>query len=161
VYAAVRGVVDTLPQPNYEHMRRELRLLAAAFDRGLIAAVHDVSDGGLLVAVAEMAFANVGPNVGSPAIGVRLRDTSVWANGVATHLEDYFGEYGGFVVEATDASAFAALGLEFDANVAGIGETIADAAIVLEADHGARLDLFELHACWAEPLRDFYDDLPA
>jgi phosphoribosylformylglycinamidine synthase II len=161
VYADVRGIDDTLPQPNYEHMRRELRLLAAAFDRGLIAAAHDVSDGGLLVAVAEMAFANVTPNGPAATVGVRMRDTSVWSNGVASHLEDYFGEYGGFVVEAVDATAFAALGIEFDANVVGIGETILDAAIVLEADGGARLDLAELHACWSEPLLNFYGDLPA
>jgi hypothetical protein len=85
----------------------------------------------------------------------------VWANGVASHLEDYFAEYGGFVIEATDAAAFAALGAEFDANLVGIGETIAESAIVLEADGGERLELDALYACWSAPLRDFYGDVPA
>jgi phosphoribosylformylglycinamidine synthase len=160
VYASVRGIDDTLPQANYEHARRELRVLAAGFERGLIAAAHDVSDGGLLVAVAEMAFANLDLD-GAPAIGARLRDTSVWANGSASQLEDYFGEYGGFVVEAFDATAFAELGAEFDANIAGIGETISDAALVLEADGGERLELRALHESWSAPLRDFYGDVPA
>jgi phosphoribosylformylglycinamidine synthase len=159
VYAEIRGIADdALPQANYEHLRRELRVLAAGYARGLIAAVHDVSDGGLLVAVAEMAFANLA--LGSNGIGARLRDTSVWANGVASHLEDYFAEYAGFVVEATDAAAFAALGAEFDANLVGIGETIAERAIVLEADGGERLDLDALYEAWSAPLRDFYGDVP-
>jgi phosphoribosylformylglycinamidine synthase len=158
VYAEIRGISDTLPQPNYEHLRRELRVLAAGFDRGLIAAAHDISDGGLLVAVAEMAFANAATGM---TIGARLRDASNWSGGGATQLEDYFGEYGGFVVEAIDAEAFAALGAEFDANVASIGETIAEPALRLEADGGARLDLFALFERWSAPLRDFYDDVPA
>ena len=158
VYAEIRGIEGALPQPNYEHLRRELRALAAGFERGLVAAAHDVSDGGLLVAIAEMAFANVG--VGT-VIGARVRDSSVWAHGVASHPEDYFGEYGGFVVEAIDAEAFGALGKEFDVNLVGIGETTTDATIVLESDGGERFDLAELHASWAAPLRDFNADVPA
>ena len=158
VYAQIRGIDDALTQPNYEHVRRELRALAAAYERGLVAAVHDVSDGGLLVAVAEMAFANV--DLGLEPIGVRLRDTSVWANGIASHLEDYFAEYGGFVVEATDAHAFAALGHEFDVNLVGIGETVADPAIRLEADGGEHLALRDLYESWSAPLRDFYGEVP-
>jgi phosphoribosylformylglycinamidine synthase len=159
VYAQIRGITDVLPQPNYEHTRRELRLLAAAFERTLIAAAHDVSDGGLLVAIAEMAFANIA-HAQAP-VGVRLRDSSVWAGGVASHLEDYFAEYGGFVVEAIDAEAFAALGREFDVNLAGIGETTSEATIVLESDTTERLDLAELYARWSAPLADFYGAVPA
>jgi phosphoribosylformylglycinamidine synthase len=159
VYAEIRGIRDTLTQANYEHLRRELRALAAAYDRGLVAAVHDISDGGLLVAIAEMAFANLA--LGREPIGVRLRDTAFWSSGIASHLEDYFGEYGGFVVETNDAEAFAALGTEFDVNLVGIGETTAEPAIALEADRGERLDLQALFETWSAPLRDFYGDLPA
>jgi phosphoribosylformylglycinamidine synthase len=155
VYAHIRGVADTLPQPNYEHMRRELRALTAAYERGLVEAAHDVSDGGFLVAVAEMAFAGIA--LGS-VVGVRLRDTSVWANGVASHFEDYFAEYGGFVIETRDAAAFAALGAEFDVNVVGVGETTAAPTIVLEADGGEILDLLRLYEGYRAPLRDFYGD---
>jgi phosphoribosylformylglycinamidine (FGAM) synthase-like enzyme len=125
----------------------------------LIAAVHDISDGGLLVAIAEMAFANLA--LGREPIGARLRDTSVWSSGIATHLEDYFGEYGGFVVETNDAEAFGALGQEFDVNLVGIGETTAEPVIALEADGGERLDLRALFESWSAPLRDFYGDVPA
>ncbi len=158
VYAEIRGIGDTLPLPNYEHLRRELRALAAGFERGLIAAAHDVSDGGLLVAVAEMAFANAGTPV---AVGVRLRDSSVWARGMASQFEDYFAEYGGFVVEASDAAAFSALGKEFDVNLVGIGETTAEPTLVLESDGGEPLVLSELHASWSGTLADFYGDVPS
>lgn len=155
VYAEVRGISDRLPQPNYEHFRREIAALLAAYERGLVAAAHDISDGGLLVALAEMAFANV--TTGNPLLGIRLDRTDVWTRGLASRESDYFAEYGGFVVEATDASRFAALGAEFDVSLQRIGSTQADAAIETHPTAGgARHDLGTLHEVWSAPLRGFY-----
>jgi phosphoribosylformylglycinamidine synthase len=50
------GEPPDLDEP--ERMRRLFALLAQARSRGLVRAYHDVSDGGLLVALAEMAFAS-------------------------------------------------------------------------------------------------------
>jgi phosphoribosylformylglycinamidine synthase len=156
--AEILEVRDRLPQPNYEHARREVRALLAAHDRGLVAAAHDVSDGGLLTAVAEMAF----PTLDAQPIGVELDDTRGWTLGSGPRYADLFAEFGGFVVEATDASAFAGLAAEFDVALHRIGETIADAALVTnDGARRTRHDLHELHAAWAAPLENFYAEVPA
>jgi phosphoribosylformylglycinamidine synthase II len=157
VLAEILGLADPLPQPNYEHARREVRALLAAHERGLVAAAHDVSDGGLLTAVAEMAFATLDEQ----PVGVRLQDPRGWTRSDDRFIA-YFAEYGGFVVEATDPGEFTALGREFDVTVQQIGETTGDASLVTCGDgSGARHDLRELYAAWSLPLQSFYEDASA
>jgi phosphoribosylformylglycinamidine synthase len=156
VFADIRGVRDALPQPNYEHLRRELQTLAAAFSRGFVAAAHDVSDGGLLVAIAEMAFAALTPRT---AIGAKLDDVAVWTGGHASRESTYFAECGGFVIEAYDAPGLQELARSFDVTLHRIGATIADDAIVTADAGGMRHDLRELHAAWSAPLQNFYGDV--
>ncbi len=155
VYAELRGITDALPQTNYEHARRELKFLAAAYERGLIAAAHDVSDGGLLVAIAEMAFASIGPR---GAIGAKLEDTCLWTGGHTTHEIDYFAEYGGFVIEGYAARELVELARACDVTLRRIGMTTTDASIVTVDAGGTRHDLYELHEVWSAPLRDFYGE---
>ncbi|GAC1494313.1 MAG: phosphoribosylformylglycinamidine synthase subunit PurL [Vulcanimicrobiaceae bacterium] len=156
VAALVAGVDDArLPSVDYAALRAEIALVLAAHERGLVAAAHDVSDGGMLVALAEMAF----PTLATTPIGVRLHHTCRWSEDRVGHAECYFGEAGGFLIEATDARAFAALAREFDARVHEIGETIDDAAIVTYEGDGRRHDLHRLYDMWSAPLRDFYDDV--
>ncbi|MBD5655453.1 MAG: phosphoribosylformylglycinamidine synthase subunit PurL [Candidatus Eremiobacteraeota bacterium] len=158
VLAEILQFDDRLPQTNYEHARREIRALLAAHERGLVAAAHDVSDGGLLAALAEMAF----PTLESEPIGARLGDTRAWTLGSGAQTSDYFAEYGGFIVEATEADAFAALREEFDVTIARIGETTDDAAIVTFGNgSGTRHDLHELYAAWSAPLQNFYEAEPS
>ncbi len=156
VFADIRGVTDALPQPNYEHLRRELQTLAAAFSRGLIAAAHDVSDGGLLVAIAEMAFAAL---TSRSAIGAKLDDVGVWTGGHASRESTYFAECGGFVIEAYDAAGLQELARTFDVTLHRIGTTTADDGIVTADNGGTRHDLRELHAAWSAPLQNFYGDV--
>ncbi len=156
VAALVAHVVDArLPAIDYDALRREVAFMLAAHGRGMVAAAHDISDGGLLVALAEMAF----PTLDATPIGARLEHTCRWTADRVGHAECYFGEAGGFVVEAVDAPAFASLAAEFGARVHEIGETIDDAAIVTYEGDGRRHDLRRLHAVWSAPLRDFYDDV--
>jgi phosphoribosylformylglycinamidine synthase II len=156
VAAEVLGVDDPrLPDVDYAALRRELAALLAAHERGLIAAAHDVSDGGLLTALAEMAF----PTLDAAPLGVRLLPVAAWAGERAGAREAYFGETGAFVVEATDAAAFAALAAEFGVAHAAIGETTADPSIVT-AEQPRGHALRELYEIWNAPLRDFYEEVP-
>ena len=164
VVAAITGAEDPrLPAPCYESMRRELAFMQAACERGLISAAHDVSDGGLLTALAEMAF----PTLTTRPIGVRLVDTSLWGHGTAGFNEALFGEAGGFVVEALDAEALEALASEVQARgcLWNIGETIERP--VLETHirggpaGGTAYDLRRLHEVWSAPLCNFYEGVPA
>jgi phosphoribosylformylglycinamidine synthase len=156
VYADIRGIADDLPQPNYEHTRRELKTLAAAYERGLVAAAHDISDGGMLVAVAEMAFAAL---TAHRVVGVKLEDPSLWTGGSASREADYFAEGGGFIVEAYDAKAMNELASEFDVSLRRIGTTTSEPFLVTGGATGARLDLRQLFEAWSAPLRNFYGDV--
>jgi phosphoribosylformylglycinamidine synthase len=159
VAAEVLGVDDRrLPSVDYAGLRRELAALLAAHERGLVEAAHDVSDGGLLTALAEMAFARLERRERAP-LGVRLLPVARWAGEGIGAREAYFGEAGGFVVEAADATAFAALAEEFDVPLVAIGETTLDPSLVTaEAPRGHALS--ELYETWSAPLRGFYEDVP-
>ncbi len=143
-----------LPAPRYSALRAELAFLLAAHDAGLVEAAHDVSDGGLLTALAEMAF----PTLGSRPLGARLVSPATFAPGIGPAAA-YFGEHGGFVVEVSQPAAFLALADRVGAiALERIGETI-DAAAIVTAEHGGtRHDLVALHEAWSAPLRDFYAD---
>jgi phosphoribosylformylglycinamidine synthase II len=141
VYAEIAGLPgEVLPAIDYDAARREVAALLAAHARGLVLAAHDVSDGGMLVALAEMAFA------ANLDIGIALD--------VACEERTAFAESGSFIVETKSPGAFEALCAQHGATVARIGETIADP--VLRCVHGFETGLRALHETWSAPLRDFY-----
>jgi phosphoribosylformylglycinamidine (FGAM) synthase-like enzyme len=120
----------------------------------LIEAAHDVSDGGLLTALAEMAF----PTLSSRPVGARLVSPATFAPGIAQPAA-YFGELGGFVVEVSRPVAFLELADRVGAiALERIGETTDTPAIVTAENGGTAHDLFALHEAWSAPLRDFYAD---
>ncbi|MEO6991127.1 MAG: phosphoribosylformylglycinamidine synthase subunit PurL [Candidatus Baltobacteraceae bacterium] len=139
-----------MPVIDYEALRRELGVLRQAFDRGLVLAAHDISDGGLLVALAEMCF-------GSRLQGLGVEIGAIGLNGTG-HREALFGEPGGFVVEVTEPVEFRRLASALACPVVSIGTTTQDSAIALFPRTPAeeRLDLAALHAAWSAPLQDFY-----
>jgi len=140
-----------LPPIDYGDLRAELRALGAAHRRGLVRAAHDIADGGLLVALAEMTFATRERGW----IGARLLPYRDWAPAIGT-FDVFFGETGGFIVQAADAEAFGQLCREFDVDAQLIGHTIAGPELVVEGPRES-FDLEELHAAWSAPLADFYE----
>jgi phosphoribosylformylglycinamidine synthase len=146
VYAELADLApEPLPAIDYDAARRELAALLAAHEKGLVLAAHDVSDGGTLVALAEMAFA------ADCKIGIAL--DIVHDERVA------FAETGNFIVETKRAAEFEALCAREGASLSRIGETIADP--VLRCVHGFETGLRALHEAWSQPLRDFYADAVA
>jgi len=147
VYADLLGIVDApLPTIAYDRVEREIALLLAAYAENLVLAAHDVSDGGVLVALAKMAFATAGDS----RIGVRLVPSPLdGREGTAA-----FAEACGFIVEVTDTVAFAALAAAHGIEPLRLGETTAEYTIALAGDIEAPLDA--LYETWSAPLRDFY-----
>ena len=139
---------------DYVALRAELALLDAANRAGYIVAAHDVSDGGLLVTVAEMAFAAREP------LGVRFTTApSNFTHGAVGNTEALFGECGGFVVEVTDSLAFEALAHACDVEPIHrprIGTVTTEPTF---AAFGHRIEIAHLREVWSAPLRDFYDDV--
>jgi phosphoribosylformylglycinamidine synthase len=131
-----------LPAIDYGALRAEIDALLAAHASGLVLAAHDVSDGGTLVALAEMAFA------AHLEIGVRIEaDLS---------LRAAFGETGSFIVETSDGAAFETLCRERGAAVERLGATVAEP--VLRGSHELNCSLGALRDAWSAPLSDFYAD---
>jgi phosphoribosylformylglycinamidine synthase len=133
-----------LPEIDYAAMRAEISALLEAHERGLVLAAHDVSDGGTLVAVAEMAFAS------GCAIGAWL-DAPLGAC-------DAFGETGSFVVETSDPEAFEACARAHGAQASRLGTTLEEPVLRWNHERCSLADLFET---WSAPLRNFYADAVA
>jgi phosphoribosylformylglycinamidine synthase len=75
------------PEVDLANERRVGEFIASAIKRGMVSAVHDVSDGGILVAIAEMTLAS--------GIGARVEGGWLWGD----PEEEFFGEHQGrFVV---------------------------------------------------------------
>jgi phosphoribosylformylglycinamidine synthase len=139
-----------LPSIDYAQARAQIACLLGAYQADAVHAAHDVSDGGLLVAIAEMAFASRG-------IGAEIEDSALWAR-ESSHLAAYFGEAQGFIVEVADKAAFERIARESGAQYAVIGRTVDREEIRLKLTDD-RFDLRHLHEAWSAPLRGFYEDM--
>jgi phosphoribosylformylglycinamidine synthase II len=56
-FAAHNSIGNNVPNVNPQQARRNMEALSSAIEKGLVSACHDCSEGGLGVAIAEMAFA--------------------------------------------------------------------------------------------------------
>ncbi len=150
VFASILGIDGTLPAIDYSALRAQIALMLKAFDANVILAAHDVSDGGIVTALAEMAFAARH----SAPLGIELEPASRWAPGVGS-AGAYFGEAGGFIVEVENESRFNELTLRNGASAWRIGTTIRDGALIIGRK---RYSLERLHDAWSATLLDFYED---
>jgi len=124
------------PPVDLDHERRHGEFVRAMIDQGVLTAVHDISDGGLLVAAAEMALAG--------GIGADLHCERLTARNRTAML---FGEdQARYIVTTTNAQA-----LRDAARLAGvalepIGTTADDGKLTLDGmDSIALADLSEAH----------------
>lgn len=154
-----------VPGIDYEQVRRQIATLREAFDQGLVLAAHDVSDGGLLVALAEMCFGARPETIGVDVVSSGAADCvcQVFAAvgiSITGHLETLFGEPGLFVVEVTDEEAFSQILRSNECVGVRIGTTVDRNALTLFPGKRSeeRLDLDALYEAWSSPLRGFYGD---
>jgi phosphoribosylformylglycinamidine synthase len=85
-YQLFNELGSKVPQPDLKSLNSEIQAVAEAIQEGLILAAHDISEGGVAVALAEMSFKNsIGVEVNIPG---RLAVEKI-----------LFGESGGFILE--------------------------------------------------------------
>ena len=85
-----------MPKPNLDEVEAEIWALTDLIDKKLVLSAHDISDGGLAVALSEMALQNeIGFEV---SIETGFRD-DIWL----------FSETGGFIIEIEENSVSNAL----------------------------------------------------
>ncbi|MBC5828961.1 MAG: phosphoribosylformylglycinamidine synthase subunit PurL [Candidatus Eremiobacteraeota bacterium] len=149
VIAELAGWQGALPRIDYGALRAERELILHAFNENMILGAHDISDGGLLTALAEMAFGD-----GAMRYGARIAPWTHWAAD-AGPAGAYFGEAGGFILEvdAARASEFDTLADDGSLFRQCIGETEREPVLHVGDVH---LELSALYEAWQAPLKQAY-----
>jgi phosphoribosylformylglycinamidine synthase len=150
-YYAMHGHVgNSVPKVQAEKGKKLMNALAAAMNKGLVKACHDLSEGGIGVAAAEMAFA------GGLGMNISLKNVPLAEN---IERDDYilFSESNTrFLVEVApkDKDKFekALAGIGF----AEIGKVTRDKKLEITDRKGkaiVKADIAELKEAWQKPLR--------
>jgi phosphoribosylformylglycinamidine synthase subunit PurL len=159
ILAEVTGTAgSTLPDVPYDYFRRCCSAVREGIQAGLLLAVRDVSDGGILAAIAEMSFAALpGRSIGASLRHYdKIYDVDLWHGDVIpfTEMAVWFAEFPGFVCETVDYYAFRDLARKHRVKVHEVGETIAEPFLRTEYRH--EISVERLREAWEAPLRDFY-----
>jgi phosphoribosylformylglycinamidine synthase II len=141
-----------LPEIDYALARAHIALMLEAARSRVLRSARQIGNGGLIVALCEMAFATM--HAGTHPIGVQLDDPWQWGHGSIGDLEALFAETVGFVVEvgADDVDAFGGLCGDTE-GIYEIGVTIEKPLLAIDDD---AFDLRRLRKLWQHPLQEVY-----
>jgi phosphoribosylformylglycinamidine synthase II len=132
VLADVLGLKAPLPSISYDAERAAIGIVINAMSLGVLLSCRAVRNGGMLVALARLAF---DARSAGREIGAEL------------DFGNPFCEAGGFLCEVSDDS---------ELNLSGIlkvGETIARPQLIV---NGTSFDIERLHEIWSRPLEELY-----
>ncbi|HHT9951612.1 TPA: phosphoribosylformylglycinamidine synthase subunit PurL [Legionella pneumophila] len=132
---------SNVPKPDLSLFNREIHAVSSAIQHGLVNAAHDVSEGGVAVALAEMSFKN--------SLGV-----AVQINGELSADKLLFGETGGFILEIDKQhkAAFDKLVTQYQVPYMVIGHTTEQR--VLQMNSVINLPVEEARQAWENGLRE-------
>jgi phosphoribosylformylglycinamidine synthase len=136
-----------VPQVDLELAPRVFAKLHEAIQRGLVRSCHDLSEGGLAAAVAEMAFAG--------AVGADITQLPV-SQSMADDVALFSESPTRFVLEVPPTKAQALRDLFGDVPLAQIGLTVKDQRLRIAGSNGEWLlwsALGDLKEAWQKPLR--------
>ncbi|MEC7872606.1 MAG: phosphoribosylformylglycinamidine synthase subunit PurL [Candidatus Neomarinimicrobiota bacterium] len=113
---------SNLPKPDLQEVKNQIYALTDCIDNDRVLSCHDISDGGIAVALAEMTFKN---NIGCKvSIESNLRVDEI-----------LFSETGGFLLEASDENIdnITKCFSEYDLEVFVIGKTVSNNIMINDA----------------------------
>jgi phosphoribosylformylglycinamidine synthase len=155
VFSEIAGLAPSaLPEIEYGHFATCCAVVREAYARNLVLSARDVSDGGMLTAIAEMSLASGFESWPRGEIGAHLDSLDVAIIGWFGD-QTWFEEFPGFVCEVADETAFVELAREMDIRAHVLGKTIAEPALVYYRGNDA-VGLQHVRDAWERPLRDFY-----
>ncbi|MBE1424025.1 phosphoribosylformylglycinamidine synthase [Desulfomicrobium macestii] len=146
-YADALGVCGSVPQVDAVSARIRYERMHEAITTGLVSAAHDVSDGGLAVAVAEMALAGrIGADIDVdkiPALDCPLPEQRLYSESASR-----------FVVTVPEDRRGAFEALFADDFMAAIGRTTSDEKLTLRAGSAilANASVEDLATAWKKTL---------
>ncbi|MBP1706358.1 MAG: phosphoribosylformylglycinamidine synthase [Chloroflexi bacterium] len=149
-FAAHNSIGNSVPRVDPEQAKKTMEALSEAIDKGLVKACHDCSEGGLGVAVAEMAFAG--------ALGAAIYLKPVPRTG-PLYRNDYilFSESNSrFIVEVAPEAEAEFAGIMSGVTLAAIGHVSQEEVLEVYGLNNEKVlsaSLSELKEAWQKPLR--------
>lgn len=130
-----------VPTPELKEVEAQLYAVVDLIDAGLVLASHDISDGGLAVALAEMSFEN--------EIGFE-----VMVDSLVPPIPTLFSETGGFILEISTANLETVISLLDGRNLVyqRIGSTTSTPRLKIQ--NSIDLDLAQAKERWENGLRE-------
>lgn len=130
-----------LPKPDLTVFAKEIQAVHAAMEKDLVLSAHDISEGGVAVALAEMSFKN--------QIGLKVE-----IPGDLTTEKKLFSETGGFILEVAREKVrdIRALFGQHQVAFSLIGETTADANMLL--NNVINVNVKDAKFAWENGLRE-------
>jgi phosphoribosylformylglycinamidine synthase len=154
VFAEIAGIEPGPPPPvDYPYFAKCCAVLREAFAQNLVLAAHDVSDGGILTAIAEMSLASA-PHYRDLEIGAHFFSLDMT---VEAWLSDasWFEEFPGYICEVEDEWRFRELAREMGVHAHCLGTTIAEPVLLFYKGYDA-VGMRQVRTAWRKPLQDFY-----
>lgn len=142
VYYQLNGVIGcALPKPDLASFSREIHTVHAAIQKNLVLSAHDISEGGIAVALVEMTFKH--------HIGVKIE-----IPGDLAIEKKLFSETGGFVLEVARDKLKELKKLFADENITltTLGDTTLEPR--LRINDVIDVSISEAKACWEKGLRE-------
>jgi phosphoribosylformylglycinamidine synthase len=140
-YQLYEALGTDVPMPDLAHLSNEIHAVYDAIQAGLVLSAHDIADGGIAVALAEMSFKN--------EIGVKVR-----IPGELPVEKILFTETGGFVLEVArdKLASLEKIFADYAVPVFMIGETML--ASRLQMNEVIDLSIEQAKAAWENGLRE-------
>ena len=130
-----------VPNPDLNEVKDQIYAITDCIDDKLIESCHDISDGGIAVALSEMTFEN---NIGC----------SVTIPGTLSVEKLLFSETGGFIIEVEDSKTENVNEIfnNHNINLELIGETCKDQRLVV--NDAINMEVEEIKSLWTNGLRE-------
>ena len=147
-YLASYGKVGKeVPKVDADEALRRYRTLHTAIKRGLVSAAHDISDGGLAICLAEMAFAG--------GLGIQVSLDSVAAHGELSDTEILYSESASRIVIAVSPENASEIEEIFKDDIRRIGIAVAEESLIITGQDTTKIieqDLAGLKQAWKSTL---------
>jgi len=130
-----------IPKPDLAGVEAEIWALTDLIDSGLLRAAHDISDGGIAIALAEMSFEN---EIGFEIEIEQDMRTDQWL----------FSQTGGFILEVDNINLPAIISImsDYGIPVTELGKTTTHQVMVFGSV--IHMSLARAKDCWTNGLRD-------
>ena len=140
-YSLFDEIGANIPKPNMAELQNQINVIYGLINKNLILACHDISEGGIAVAISEMSFAN--------GVGGSINIESNLNNDVVL-----FSESGGFVIEIEKNNRDTICSIMDDGGVAwsDIGRT--NDSGILHMNNVIDLTINKAKFSWENGLRD-------